>query len=118
VVIASGGVLEIAGGGGLNSGVTLSCFERVTIGRDTLIGPDVMIRDSDSHSTGTSERSPTAPIEIGDRVWIGARAMVLKGVKIGDGSVVAAGSIVTKDVPPKTLVAGAPAKPIREVDWV
>ena len=56
----------------------------------------------------------SAPITIGDRVWIGCRAIILAGVTIGEGSVVAAGSVVTRDVPPGTLVAGNPAKVIRE----
>jgi acetyltransferase-like isoleucine patch superfamily enzyme len=51
-------------------------------------------------------------VRIGDHVWIGASAIVLKGVTIGDNSVVAAGAIVTKDVPPNTLVVGAPAVPV------
>ena len=57
------------------------------------------------------------PIEIGDNVWIGARAIILKGVTIGAGSVVAAGSVVTKDVGPGELVAGSPARYIKDVTW-
>lgn len=55
------------------------------------------------------------PIVIGRRVWIGSHATVLGGVTVGDGAVVAAGAVVTKDVPPRTVVAGVPAKPIRQV---
>ena len=59
-----------------------------------------------------------APVTIGDRVWIGCRATVLKGVTIGDGAVVAACSVVTRDVPPRALVAGNPARVVREdVTW-
>jgi acetyltransferase-like isoleucine patch superfamily enzyme len=54
-------------------------------------------------------------VRIGDHVWIGASAIVLKGVTIGDNSVVAAGALVTRDVAPNTLVAGAPAKPVRTI---
>jgi acetyltransferase-like isoleucine patch superfamily enzyme len=75
-----------------------------------------MIRDDDEHYVG--DGSPTAPVTIGDHVWLGTRAIILKGVTIGDGALVAAGAVVTKDVPPKTLVGGVPARVIREgVDW-
>ncbi|MBO7744922.1 hypothetical protein I8J29_12005 [Paenibacillus sp. MWE-103] len=72
--------------------------------------------DTDTHRIeGMSETKPTV---IGDRVWIGSKATILKGVTIGEGAVVAAGSLVSKDVAPYALVAGVPAKPIREnVSW-
>ena len=58
------------------------------------------------------------PVRIGNHVWIGENSMVLKGVAIGDGAVVAASSVVTRDVPPRCLVAGAPAKVVREdIEW-
>jgi acetyltransferase-like isoleucine patch superfamily enzyme len=116
VVVGPEGHLDLRGGIGINNRGTLSCFERVTIGVDAHIGPEVLIRDSDSHTTGEG-RTPTRPIVIGDRVWIGARAIILKGVTIGEGAVVAAGSIVTKDVEPNTLVAGSPARFVRAADW-
>ena len=57
-------------------------------------------------------------IVVGDNVWIGGRAIILKGVIIGDGAVVAAGAVVTRNVPPRTIVAGVPARVIREnVSW-
>lgn len=60
----------------------------------------------------------TLPISIGDHVWIGARSTILKGVSIGDGAVVAAGSLVTRDVPPGALVGGSPARMVRpKVEW-
>jgi acetyltransferase-like isoleucine patch superfamily enzyme len=105
------------GGGYANHGVALVCFQEIAIGRDVAIGPEVFIRDSDSHIITGSGRSSTEPIRIGDRVWIGARAVILKGVTIGDGAIVAAGSVVTKDVAPGTLVGGVPAKFIREATW-
>jgi acetyltransferase-like isoleucine patch superfamily enzyme len=116
VVVGPEGHLDLKGGIGINNRCTLSCFERITVGTDAHIGPEVLIRDSDSHTTGEG-RTPTRPILIGDRVWIGARAIILKGVTIGEGAVVAAGSIVTKDVDPNTLVAGSPARFVRAVDW-
>lgn len=61
---------------------------------------------------------PTRPIVIGNKVWIGTNVTVLKGVKIGDGCVIAAGSLVTKDIPANCLAGGVPAKVIKEnVKW-
>jgi acetyltransferase-like isoleucine patch superfamily enzyme len=88
----------------------------VTIGKGCAISWDVVITDTDYHEIiGTSS---TKPIVIGDEVWIGCKSTILKGVTIGNGAVVAAGSVVTKDVDPHTLVAGIPAKTIkRNVRW-
>ncbi len=58
---------------------------------------------------------PPAPIRIGKKVWIGANATVVPGVSIGDGAVIAAGAVVTKDVPARTVVAGVPAKVVKEI---
>lgn len=57
-----------------------------------------------------------APIVLGKNVWVGSHATILKGVTIGDGSVVAAGAVVTKDVPPMTVVGGVPARVIRKIE--
>jgi acetyltransferase-like isoleucine patch superfamily enzyme len=76
-----------------------------------------VIRDSDNHLLDGRDRR-SAPIRIGDHVWIGLRATILKGVTIGDGAVVAAGALVIHDVPPGALVGGVPARVIREnVTW-
>jgi acetyltransferase-like isoleucine patch superfamily enzyme len=79
---------------------------------------DVQILDNDFHAItvdGTT-RPSTAPVTIGDRVWVGTRALILKGVEIGDGAIVAAGSVVSRDVPPGTIVAGMPARVVGKVD--
>ncbi|MGF7046849.1 acetyltransferase-like isoleucine patch superfamily enzyme [Paenibacillus sp. DS2015] len=88
----------------------------VKIGNDCAISWDVVITDTDYHHiVGTVS---TQPIFIGDEVWIGCKSTILKGVTIGKGAVVAAGSVVTKDVEPYTLVGGIPAKVIkRDVRW-
>lgn len=63
-------------------------------------------------------KNPVAPISIGNHVWIGTNAIILKGVDIGDGAVVAAGAVVTRSVPPRCIVAGNPAKIVKEnVEW-
>jgi acetyltransferase-like isoleucine patch superfamily enzyme len=87
----------------------------VRIGQGVIIAWDCVIMDRDYHSTGNGAEG-IRPVIIGNGVWIGCRAMILKGVTVGEGAVVAAGAVVTKDVAPFTLVAGNPAKAIKKVD--
>jgi acetyltransferase-like isoleucine patch superfamily enzyme len=88
--------------------------KRVEIGNDVIIAWDCVIMDRDYHSTdGSDEVCETVTIK--DGVWIGCRAIILKGVTIGEGSVVGAGSVVTKSVAPFHLVAGNPARVIKKV---
>jgi len=87
----------------------IHCGESVFIGDRVIIAWDCNILDRDYHSVDDQEER-TSPVVIGSDVWIGCRSIVLKGVSIGDGAVVAAGSVVTKDVPAYTLVAGNPAQ--------
>lgn len=86
----------------------------VDIGNYVLISWDVDILGTDYHSVGGGVLKPSE-IKIEDHVWIGCKSIILKNVTIGQGAVIGAGSVVTKDVPPYTLVAGNPAKPIRPV---
>jgi galactoside O-acetyltransferase len=114
----------------------------IDVGDDVLVGWDVTLLDNDSHSLRWKERAsdvaqcaidyrktpqdfarnkdwsvvPMAPIRIENRVWIGFGATVLKGVTIGEGAVVAAKSVVTRDVSPYALVAGNPARVIRQLE--
>lgn len=97
------------------SGCTISSRVSIEIGDDVLIGSGVLITDSDAHAIHPDERSDltrikAAPIRIGPRVFVGARAIILKGVTIGEGAVVGAGAVVSKDVPPYGIVAGNPAR--------
>jgi acetyltransferase-like isoleucine patch superfamily enzyme len=109
-----GAVLEIGEGTFINAGVSISACRQVLIGNGCLIGPGVLIMDNDFHVAGNPSLRPVSrPVTIGDRVWIGARAIVLKGVTIGDAATIAAGSVVTSDIPPQTVVAGIPARVIR-----
>lgn len=113
--VAEGARLHL-GSGFLNTGSLLVCTTEISIGEMCLFGEQVIIRDDDSHEI--DHRLRRAPITIGDRVWVGMRAMILKGVTIGDGAVVAAGSVVTRDVPAGVLVGGVPARIIRkDVTW-
>jgi acetyltransferase-like isoleucine patch superfamily enzyme len=89
----------------------------VSIGEGCAVAWQVLIMDTDFHRID-GRASADAPVRIGNRVWIGAGAKILKGVSIGDGAVIAAGAIVTRDVPAGALVAGNPAQVIREgVTW-
>ena len=91
--------------------VVLSVLE-ITIGDDVALANEVYVMDSNSH--GVEGRPHVeAPVRIGDGTWVGARAMILPGVTIGKRVVVAAGSVVTRDVPDDSLVAGNPARVVR-----
>lgn len=87
---------------------------RVEIGNDVIIAWDCVIMDRDYHST-LAMGEVFDPVLIKDGAWIGCRAIILKGVTIGEGAIVGAGSVVTKSVNPFTLVAGNPARVIRKV---
>ena len=99
----------LLGSGYINSGLNLSCFESIEIGYGVVISENVTIRDSDNHYIN-DQKTNKSSIKIGNHVWIGLGAIILKGVTIGDGAAIAAGSIVLKDVPPNSLVAGVPAQ--------
>jgi acetyltransferase-like isoleucine patch superfamily enzyme len=100
----------------VNCGTVLICVLEITIGDDVALANEVYIMDSNSH--GVEGRPHVeAPVVIGDGTWVGARAMVLPGVTIGRRVVVAAGSVVTRDVPDDVLVAGNPARVVRALDY-
>lgn len=103
------------------SGASVVAATSVSIGDQVLLGADVLITDTDFHPVAPPRRRwsregvGSSPVVIGSNVFVGARAMVLKGVTIGNDAVVAAGSIVTSDVPAGTIVAGVPALPVSSV---
>ena len=104
--------------GFMNYNVTISCFDQIEIGENVIISENTIIRDSDNHEIVREGYEMSKPIKIGNHVWIGVNATILKGVTIGDGAIIAAGAVVTNDVPAHTLVGGVPAKIIRtEVEW-
>lgn len=120
IEVFSGGTLTL-GSGYINSNCVVACAKQITIGNGATIARNVCIYDSDHHilygENGTPV-NPPAPVVIGDHVWIGIGAIILKGVTIGDGAVIAAGAVVTRDVPPRSVAAGNPAKVIKKtVDW-
>lgn len=100
----------------INMGCKFQDQGGIYIGDGALIGHNVVLATL-NHAMSPEDRASMipAPIRIGKRVWIGANATVLPGVTIGDGAIVAAGAVVTKDVPENTVVAGVPAVPIRHL---
>lgn len=118
IEIQKSACLEIGKNVCVNSNVSIICAQSIKIGDNTGIGWDTEICDTDYHQILREGAVITAPIEIGSHVFIGRRILIMKGVKIGDGSVIAAGAIVTRDVPPKCLVGGVPARVIKQnIDW-
>lgn len=106
------------GSGYIHRNSKIRCFNEISIGCNVAIGENFTIWDTDAHVIIGKENEMTKPIIIGNHVWIGTNVTVLKGVTIGDGAIVAAGSVVTKDVPPKSLAGGVPAKIIKQnVEW-
>jgi galactoside O-acetyltransferase len=112
-------------------GSTIVSADCVEIGNDVLISWGCWIVDHDSHALQWQNRAqdvsewyagrkdwtrvPRSPVRIDDRAWIGFNSIILKGVHVGEGAVVAAGSVVTRDVEPYTLVAGNPAREVRKL---
>ncbi|MBQ4507980.1 MAG: acyltransferase [Paludibacteraceae bacterium] len=110
-------VLEIGHKSYINHDSEIRCRERITIGNNVSIAYNVLIQDSDYHTTYDDNGNPkpqTLPIVIEDNVWIGANVIILKGVTIGEGSIVAAGSVVTKSIPSYSLAGGNPARIIKQ----
>ena len=132
LVFAYGGAIKIGDNCFVGEGSRIWSGEKITIGNDVLISHNVNIIDTNSHPLDYKERAKTyvdmlrfghprdkgtvitAPIVIEDYAWINFNVSILKGVTIGKGAIVAAGSMVTKDVEPYTIVAGNPAKIVRE----
>lgn len=116
VYLANNASMTLGKNSFFNNGCVIECYSKISIGSGCGIGDHVRISDSDIHSMiiDGCNRPNTAPIIIGDHVWIGANSIILKGVTIGDGAVIAAGSVVTKNVPANALVGGVPSKIIKQ----
>jgi acetyltransferase-like isoleucine patch superfamily enzyme len=109
------GFLEIGDGVFVNRGVALHASQHVRIGDNVFVGDLSAIYDSNFHEVEPGRGVEVKPVHIGRNVWIGRAAIVLPGVSIGDHSVVAAGSVVTRSVPEGALVGGNPARQLREL---
>ena len=124
IILNPGATLSL-GSGCMNNDCEIVCHDSITIGEDVTISKRTVIRDSDNHTVkdlaaddSSGKREVTAPIRIGNHVWIGMNVTILKGVTIGDGAIIAAGSVVNKDIPARCLAAGVPAKVIKtDVTW-
>jgi acetyltransferase-like isoleucine patch superfamily enzyme len=115
-IISGGGRLRIGDRVFVNSGSVIIAVKEIVIGDDVAFANEAYVMDSNSH--GVEGRPHVeAPVRIGDGTWIGARAMVLPGVTIGKRVLVAAGAVVTRDVPDDVLVAGNPARVVRSLDY-
>ncbi len=114
MVAYRGGRIEIGDNVFVNYGTSFSAHQLVRIGNDCQIGSYVCLMDNDYHRIeDRTQLSESIPIILGNNVWLGVRVIVLKGVTIGENSVIGSGSVVTKDVPPNCVAAGMPAKVIR-----
>tara|TARA_B110001469_G_scaffold122004_1_gene132084 strand:- start:341 stop:985 length:645 start_codon:yes stop_codon:yes gene_type:complete len=116
---SSGSTITIAARTVINNNVSLIANNSITIGTDCLIGEFVSVYDCDFHEITPEKRSSDsagniAEVAIGNNVWLGSRAIILKGVTIGENSVIAAGSVVTKSIPPNVVAGGNPATVIKE----
>jgi acetyltransferase-like isoleucine patch superfamily enzyme len=107
---------------GLNGTSIAARSKTIKIGRGTMIAPNVVIMDSNYHALWPPENRATRPafesdahIIIGSNVWIGSSCIILKGIDIGDNSIIAAGSVVTSNIPANVLAGGVPAKVIRKL---
>lgn len=129
----SGSRISIGDNCFINAHTVIESFDSVQIGRDALIGPEVLISDGRSHSTSWVERvddlriwreqgAPNLavlraePVVLEDGVWVGARAILLPGVILGEGCTVGAGSVVAASVPPFAIAAGNPARVVGQVE--
>jgi len=112
-----GGKIEIGDGVFLNYGCSLSAHDLVKIGDKCQIGSYACMMDNDYHQVDDREKpGESAPIVLERNVWLGVRVVILKGVTIGENSVIGAGSVVSRSIPPNCLAAGVPAKVIRTFD--
>jgi maltose O-acetyltransferase len=116
VVINGADKLSVGNNVSINAFVHIWAQGGVSIGDSTLIASHVAITSltHDKNSADFAASLITRPVTIGRNVWIGTNAVVLPGVSIGDGAIIAAGAVVTRDVPPGAIVAGVPAASMRE----
>ena len=123
IIAKRGGKIKIGENVGI-SGTTIYAWNSIEIGANTLIGANCKILDSDLHPIDAEDRAKkeyadyvkTAPVIIGKNCFIGCNTLILKGVNIGDNSVIGAGSVVTKSIPANVIAAGNPALVIRKIE--
>ncbi len=117
LAVGDGATLRIGRNCSLNYGVSIGATGSITLGDRVRVGPYVMIVDTDFHDPLKRDvRPPPRPVVLEDDVWVGAKACIMPGVRVGRGSIIGTAAVVTRDVPPFTVVGGVPAKPIRTLD--
>ena len=122
IEVRDSAILNIGNNVGM-SDVTITCHERITIGNNVLLGVGAQIRDTDNHSLNPKDRingldwknKKTSPIIINDNVFIGAYSFILKGVTVGNNSIIGACSVITKNIPDNEIWAGNPARFIKSI---
>lgn len=118
--LAGKGTLIIKAGTSISQQTIITCHDKIEIGNNVMIGPNVTIYDHDHNFKNAGVMNQTGytslPIVIEDNVWLGSNVIVLKGVRIGEGSVVASGSLVTKDIPAKSIVYNKRNVEIKDLD--
>ena len=119
ILVFDGGSLTFKGPATVNQCAQIVCMDSITIGKDVMISRDAIIRDNDGgHEIVVEGFKKTAPIVIGDHVWIGQGAMIMKGVTIGDGAIIGAGAWVVSNVKPNALVMADPSRVVQKnVEW-
>ena len=121
IVVNQNAVLDFMGKVTSNINLAIGCQQLIKIGNDTMMGSDVIIYDSDYHPTEYPNEEfciHTSPVCIGEHVWIGTRAMIMKGSKIGSGSIIGANAYFTGSVPANTMVSCIPSRTVmKDVKW-
>jgi acetyltransferase-like isoleucine patch superfamily enzyme len=115
IVVRKGGILTVGSDIGINYGVSIEVWHEVRIGNGVTMAPYVSIIDDNRHEMEPGAVLYKGPIIIEDNVWFGRNVAVMPGVTIGEGSVIAANAVVTKDIPPHVMAGGVPAKVIKKL---
>jgi acetyltransferase-like isoleucine patch superfamily enzyme len=116
IICHEGACISIGDDTFVNYGSSISAHKHVKIGHHCLLGHYTFIIDNNEH--GVDNRGavlPSAPVTIGDHVWVGSRVIILPGVSIGDHAAIGAGSVVTKDIPANCVAVGNPARVVRQL---
>jgi acetyltransferase-like isoleucine patch superfamily enzyme len=116
ITVQRGATFRLGDNAFMNHGSGVLCTKHVEIGDNIKVGPDVVIRDSDAHEISPGRGVRRKSIIIGDNVWLGQRVIVLPGARIGDNAVIAAGAIVSGEIPANCIAGGVPAKIIDAFD--
>lgn len=114
ITVAKGALLVIGDHVGINEGLDLTAAQSVEIQSRVRIGVQVIISDTNFHEVAPGEGVRVAPVVLEYNAWIGAGARILPGVRVGRHSVVGAGTVVSRDVPPRSVVVGNPPTIVRE----